>query len=202
MDKKGSMQINTSYLRWKRVLDITISFPLLVLTSPIIILFMILVLVESPGCPIYKQQRIGYKGKEFTIYKIRSMRNDAEKNGAQWAEKKDPRITRIGSFIRKTRIDELPQLITVLKGDMSLIGPRPERKIFIEEFKKDIPNFEDRLFVPPGLSGWAQVNGGYEITPKEKFHLDLVYIENFGFKIDFIILLKTIKVVFTGNGAR
>lgn len=202
MDKKGSMQINTNYLLWKRILDIVVSFPLLVFTSPIIIIFMVLVRFESPGCPIYKQQRIGYKGKEFTIYKIRSMRNDAEKNGAQWAEKKDPRITRIGSFIRKTRIDELPQLITVLKGDMSLIGPRPERKIFIEEFKKEIPNFEDRLLVPPGLSGWAQVNGGYEISPKEKFELDIVYIKNFGFKIDFFIFLKTIRVVFTGNGAR
>ena len=130
------------------------------------------------------------------------MRNNAEINGAQWADKNDKRITGIGKFIRKTRIDELPQLINVYKGEMSFIGPRPERKIFIDEFLKAIPDFNDRLLVKPGLTGWAQVNGGYEITPQEKLELDMYYIENRSFLLDLKIIFKTIKIIFTGEGAR
>jgi lipopolysaccharide/colanic/teichoic acid biosynthesis glycosyltransferase len=136
------------------------------------------------------------------IYKIRSMYLDAERNGAVWASDSDNRVTRIGLFIRKTRIDELPQLLNVIKGEMSLIGPRPERPIFYDEFEKEIPNFRDRLKVKPGLSGWAQVNGGYDLTPAKKLEYDLWYIDNISCKIDLIILLKTIGVIVSGNGAR
>ena len=130
------------------------------------------------------------------------MRMDAEKDGEKWAEVNDPRITKIGAFIRKTRIDELPQLFSVLKGDMSIIGPRPERPSFTAQFSKEIKGFSNRLLVKPGLTGLAQVNGGYDITPKEKLKYDLQYINNVTFFLEMKILLKTIKVVLTGEGAR
>ena len=122
--------------------------------------------------------------------------------GHKWASKNDTRITKVGRFIRKTRIDELPQIINVIKGEMSIIGPRPERPEFINEFLKDIPNFNERLAVRPGITGWAQVNGGYELTPKDKLVYDLFYINHESIKLDFLILLKTIKVMVTGNGSR
>src|SRR5699024_7760636 len=115
-------------------------------------------------------------------------------NGAKWALANDPRVTRVGKFIRKTRIDELPQVINIIKGDMSLVGPRPERPMFTAEFSKEIPGFTKRLSVKPGLTGWAQVNGGYDITPEEKLNLDLYYINNKSLKTDLSILFKTIKV--------
>lgn len=186
----------------KRIFDILFSIVIGITVFPIVFVFCILILIESPGSPIYQQKRVGLKGKEFTLYKLRSMRNNAEINGAQWADKNDKRITGIGKFIRKTRIDELPQLINVFKGEMSFIGPRPERKIFIDEFLKAIPDFNDRLLVKPGLTGWAQVNGGYEITPQEKLELDMYYIENQSFLLDLKIIFKTIKIIFTGEGAR
>jgi lipopolysaccharide/colanic/teichoic acid biosynthesis glycosyltransferase len=130
------------------------------------------------------------------------MKIDAEKSGAVWAQKQDPRVTRIGAFIRRTRIDELPQLFNVLKGDMSMIGPRPERPVFTEKFQNEIPGFTQRLAVKPGLSGWAQVNGGYDMTPKEKLIFDLYYIRNLTFTLELKIMLKTCKVVWTGDGAR
>ncbi len=116
--------------------------------------------------------------------------------------KNDPRITKIGLFIRKTRIDELPQLFNILKGEMSLVGPRPERPIFTEKFEREIPGFKTRLEVKPGLTGWAQVNGGYEITPKEKLKLDIYYINHASIILDFKIIIKTVRVVITGDGAR
>lgn len=130
------------------------------------------------------------------------MRQDAEKGGAKWAEVNDSRVTRVGAFIRKTRIDELPQFISVLKGDMSIIGPRPERPMFTEQFDKEIQGFKNRLLVKPGLTGLAQVSGGYDITPAEKLKYDLRYIENLSFLLEVKILLKTVKVVLTGEGAR
>lgn len=150
----------------------------------------------------YMQERVGKDGRLFRVVKLRSMVNDAEKNGAQWAEKDDPRVTRVGRFIRKTRIDELPQLINVLLGDMSIIGPRPERPKFVMEFNEQIPGFIERLCVKPGLTGWAQVNGGYDVKPAEKLALDLYYIENRSVKLDILIMIKTICVMFSGSGAR
>ncbi len=186
----------------KRILDLLFCTLALIVVVPIILFTCILVRLESKGYPIYSQERIGLNGLRFNVYKIRSMYIDAEKNGPQWAGKNDNRVTKIGNFIRKTRIDELPQIFNILKGEMSIVGPRPEREYFIEKFSRDIPNFRDRLLVIPGLTGYAQVNGGYNITPLEKLNLDLKYIENRGVIEDFKIMLKTVKVVLTGDGAR
>ncbi|EOA3407071.1 exopolysaccharide biosynthesis polyprenyl glycosylphosphotransferase [Enterococcus hirae] len=186
----------------KRVFDIVFSLIGLMPAIPIILVTSIVIILESPGNPFYLQKRLGLLGKEFKVIKLRSMFLDAEKNGAQWADKNDSRITRVGQFIRKTRIDELPQLVNVLIGDMSIIGPRPERKIFVDEFVKELPNFPKRMEVKPGLTGWAQINGGYDITPEEKLNLDLYYINNKSIMIDVTILLKTIQIVLTGDGAR
>ncbi|MEI2313487.1 sugar transferase [Bacillus nitratireducens] len=190
------------YLGNKYVLDVIFALLGLIILAPVILIFSLLIIVESPGSPFYLQERLGLHGKKFKVFKLRSMTNDAEKNGAKWAEKNDPRITKIGAFIRKTRIDELPQLFNILKGDMSLVGPRPERPMFTEKFEKEIPGFKKRLKVKPGLTGWAQVNGGYEITPKEKINLDVYYINNASIILDFRIIIKTVKVVITGDGAR
>lgn len=172
------------------------------MTLPLIVILGILIKLESEGPIFFRQERVGQHGKYFYVIKLRSMKDDAEKNGAQWAERDDPKVTKVGKFIRKTRIDELPQLWNVLKGDMSLIGPRPERPMFTAQFNNQIPVFVERLIVKPGLTGWAQVNGGYDITPREKLKYDLYYINNMNLLLDLKIILLTIKVVFTGNGAR
>ncbi|KXZ40580.1 exopolysaccharide biosynthesis polyprenyl glycosylphosphotransferase [Alkalithermobacter thermoalcaliphilus JW-YL-7 = DSM 7308] len=186
----------------KRAIDIVLSTIGIVIGIPIIFIFSILIVLETPGSPIYSQERVGKNGKKFTIYKLRSMYSDAEKNGAKWASKNDPRVTKVGSFIRKTRIDELPQLFNILKGDMSIVGPRPERPVFTYQFNEEIPGFINRLAVKPGLTGWAQVNGGYEMTPKEKLQADMYYIRNRSLMLDIYIILKTVKIIFTGEGAR
>ena len=195
---KGSILFDV----YQRFLDIILSVIGLLVGIPLMIIFGILIKIEDNGPITYKQERLGKGGKRFYIYKLRSMRTDAEKFGAQWAEKDDPRITKVGKFIRKTRIDEIPQLFNILKGDMSIIGPRPERPSFTEEFNQEIPGFIDRLAVKPGLTGWAQVNGGYEITPREKLIEDIYYIKNRSILLDLKILFKTVKVVLTGDGAR
>ncbi|XVE34042.1 sugar transferase [Wukongibacter baidiensis] len=186
----------------KRILDILLSIIGLVIGIPIIIVFGLAIKLETPGPTIYAQERVGKNGKHFTIYKLRSMYSDAEKKGAKWAAKNDPRITRIGSFIRKTRIDEIPQLINILKGDMSIVGPRPERPHFTIKFNEENPQFINRLVVKPGLTGWAQINGGYEMSPKEKWEADMYYIKNKNILLDILIIFKTIRVVLTGEGAR
>lgn len=195
---KGSLLFDI----YQRVLDIVLSVIGLLVGIPLMVIFGILIKIEDNGPITYKQERLGKGGKSFYIYKLRSMRTDAEKFGAQWAEKDDPRITKVGKFIRKTRIDEIPQLFNILKGDMSIIGPRPERPSFTEEFNEEIPGFINRLAVKPGLTGWAQVNGGYEITPEEKLIEDIYYIKNRSILLDLKILFKTVKVVLTGDGAR
>lgn len=204
IQKLSEQKVKTSaYLNFKRFLDIIISLVLLIPSSVLILIFGILVKLETPGKMFYSQERVGIMGKPIHITKLRSMFQDAEKkSGAMWAKKNDARVTKVGSFIRKTRIDELPQLFSVLKGDLSLIGPRPERPMFTEEFSKDIPGFEQRLRITPGLSGWAQVNGGYDATPSEKLVDDLYYIDHVSPWMDFKILWMTIKVVLTGHGAR
>lgn len=186
----------------KRFLDIFLCLIGCVIGIPIVIITCICVILESKGNPIYSQDRLGKKGQVFKIYKIRSMRTDAERNGPKWADKNDNRLTKVGKFIRKTRIDELPQLFNILKGDMNIVGPRPERPIFTCEFEKEIPGFINRLQVKPGLTGLAQVNGGYDITPKEKLRYDLEYIEDRNLLIDFKIIFKTVLIVFTHEGAR
>lgn len=190
------------YENIKSSIEFIFSLLLLVIAVPICILACIAIYVELRVNPIYTQKRVGLNGRVFKIYKLRSMYIDAEKDGPKWASENDERITKIGRIIRKTRIDELPQLVNILKRDMSFIGPRPERPEFIKEFIKYIPDFNDRLLVKPGITGWAQVNGGYSLTPKEKLEFDKYYIKNRGFKLDLLILIKTIIVIFTRHGAR
>lgn len=191
-----------AYEIYKRLADIIISIIGLVFGLPIVIVFGIAVVLETKGPAIYTQTRMGRHGKLFKIYKLRSMFFDAEKQGAKWAEKNDSRVTGVGRIIRRTRIDEIPQLFNVLKGDMSIIGPRPERSSITAKLSSKIPGFTNRLKVKPGLTGWAQVNGGYDITSEEKYKLDMYYIENRCIKMDLLIILKTIKVIVTGEGAR
>lgn len=195
--------VQNKYLLFKRIFDIVFATLLLIPSSVIILIFMVLVKLETPGKCFYTQRRVGLMGKTIRITKLRSMYSDAEsKSGAIWAKKNDDRITKVGHFMRKTRIDELPQLWAVIKGDMSLIGPRPERPNFTLEFSKTVPGFQNRLRIKPGLSGWAQINGGYDISPAQKFELDKYYINNISVFLDVQITFKTIKVVFTGHGAR
>ena len=157
---------------------------------------------ESPGPVIYAQRRVGKNGKIFNVYKFRSMYTDAEARGARWAAGDDPRVTPFGKFMREKRIDEIPQFWNIVKGDMSLIGPRPERPAFCQEFEKRIHGWGYRTLVRPGLSGLAQVTGGYDLLPKEKVVLDLEYIEHRSIVMDLKIILKTLGVVITGEGAR
>lgn len=190
------------YYGFKRFMDLLLCMIGLVVALPIMVITGIAIKLDSEGPILYKQKRMGKDGKIFTIYKLRSMYIDAEEKGVKWAEENDPRITRVGKFIRKMRIDELPQLFNIIKGDMSIVGPRPERPIFTYEFNDKIPGFINRLQVKPGLTGWAQINGGYDITPKEKWELDMYYIENQSIFMDIKILFKTVAIVFTGDGAR
>lgn len=190
------------YLAVKRLSDIVCAIlGMLILVIPMAVIALIIVL-DSPGDPIFKQERLGLNGKPFTIYKFRSMCLDAERDGPRWADIEDERCTRFGAFLRKTRLDELPQLWNILKGDMSFVGPRPERACFYEEFEKYIIGFSNRMAVIPGLTGYAQVNGGYELRPEEKIIYDMEYIENRSVKMDLTCILKTFGVVFSGNGAR
>lgn len=190
------------YRKFKRMVGLLISIFLLILIIPICLIACFFIVIESSGNPIYVQERVGLNGRKFMMYKLRSMYLDAEKNGHQWAIKNDHRITKVGKFIRRTRIDEFPQIINIIKGEMSFIGPRPERPEFVSEFLNYIPDFNDRLAIPPGITGWAQVNGGYDLTPYEKLKYDKYYIEHECFQLDSLILFKTIKVIFTGHGSR
>lgn len=195
-------QIHQPYLIFKRFLDVVFSVIILLITAPIMLIAMFFILVDSPGGVFFSQERVGLMGRNFKVYKLRSMRQDAEASGAQWAKVNDNRVTRVGSFLRRTRIDELPQLWNVLVGDMSLIGPRPERPVFTSQFVLEVPGFEQRLRVKPGLSGLAQIHGGYNITPAQKLRIDLFYCAGISFIADFKIFFGTIKTIFTGEGAR
>ena len=188
----------------KRLFDIVSSTLLLVLLSPVMVLAMLAIRLDSPGPVIYRQPRVGAGGKVFMCMKFRSMCTDAEKDGvARWATKGDPRITAVGSFIRKTRIDELPQLISVLIGEMSLVGPRPERPSFVDQLKASIPFYELRHSVKPGVTGWAQVRYHYGATfedARRKHQFDLYYVKNNSLLLDILVLIETVSVVLFREG--
>ncbi|MFJ5714122.1 sugar transferase [Neobacillus sp. NPDC093127] len=190
------------YFFIKQSIDSFFSLCSLIILFPLLITVAIFIKLDSPGPIFYKQERIGLNGKPFFILKFRSMKIDAEKNGPQWANQNDSRITSVGYYLRKYRIDEIPQFLNILRGEMSIIGPRPERSIFIKHFEKNVPDFRKRLQVKPGITGWAQINGGYEIEPKEKLELDLYYIYNFSILLDCKIILKSIPVILFAKGWR
>ena len=201
----GSLLPPAGYMLVKRLLDILCVLAVLPFALPLMLLTAIAIRLESAGNVLFVQNRVGQGGREFKIYKFRSMRTDSEQNGAQLAQVGDSRITRVGSFIRKTRLDELPQFFNILKGDMSLIGPRPEQKVFVEQFEKSIPFYQYRHIVKPGLSGWAQVTQGYAGNTDEtqvKIEHDFYYIKHFSFSLDVLIMFKTVKIILTGFGAR
>lgn len=191
---------------FKRCSDIVLSALGLLLAAPLFPVIALLIKLESPGPLFFSQVRVGCREKPFKLYKFRSMAQDAEKSsGAVWAQKNDPRITRIGHFLRNSRIDEIPQLYNVLKGNMSFIGPRPERPEFVEKLKNVIPYYSKRHFIKPGLTGWAQVKYPYGASIEdavEKLRYDLYYIEHFSMFLDSLILFETIKVVLFGRGGR
>lgn len=192
-----------SKLIGKRICDIIFGTLFGIISLPIIAIFAILIKLTSKGPVFFKQQRVGYMGQPITIVKLRSMRNDAEKKtGAVWAKKNDPRVTSVGRFMRKTRVDELPQFWSIIKGDMSLVGPRPERFVLTEQFSEKWPDFPKRLRIIPGLTGYAQIHGGYDLRPNEKCKLDNYYIDHYSLGLDFKIALKTFRIIFTGDGAR
>jgi exopolysaccharide biosynthesis polyprenyl glycosylphosphotransferase len=190
--------------RLKRLFDITVSIFLLILTLPLLLLACLLIFLESPGPVVYRQVRTGKGGEDFVIYKLRSMVLNAEAPGqAQWAQEKDHRVLRSGRFFRKTRIDELPQLLNILRGQMSFVGPRPERPEFNRDLEKQIPFYDMRHLIQPGLTGWAQVMYPYGASvedAREKLQYDLYYIKNHSPLLDFQILVRTVRVVFLGGG--
>lgn len=186
----------------KRIFDIFFCLFLLIPASIIILILSILIVIESPGSPIFTQVRVGLNGQLFIVHKMRSMKKNAEANGQKWAEKNDPRITRIGRFIRKVRLDELPQIYDILLGHMSLIGPRPEVPLLTRQFEQQHPGFVTRLLVRPGLTGLAQVKGGYDINAYEKWQIDCEYIQKRNWKLDLKILGWTILTILTREGAR
>ena len=186
----------------KRVFDVVSCGAALILLSPLILLAAGIVKLDSSGPVFYSQERLGKNGKPFMLYKFRSMRVDAEAEGAQWASDNDPRVTRVGAILRKSRFDEIPQFWNVVKGDMSLIGPRPERAVFYHEFEKYIHGFHQRLLVKPGITGLAQVSGGYDLKPAEKILYDIDYIKNQSVMMDLTVIIKTFGVLFSHKGAR
>ena len=189
----------------KRAFDVFVSLVVLVLTVPLILLFALLVKLESKGPALYRQKRVGLFGQHFEVIKLRSMRQDAEVDGAKWAQKDDPRITRIGRFIRTVRIDELPQLWSVLKGEMSFVGPRPERPQFVTELEEQLPFYAERHMVKPGITGWAQINYPYGASiedSRKKLEYDLYYAKNYSPFLDVLILLQTARVILWPDGAR
>lgn len=189
----------------KRAFDVLAAVLLIVFFSWLLLLTAILIRLDSPGPALYRQRRVGKDGQVFEIFKFRSMRIDAEKNGAQWASSDDDRITRVGRFIRRTRIDEIPQAFNILKGEMSFVGPRPERPEFVAQLETAIPHYHDRHVVKPGITGWAQVRHEYTASvegARDKLCYDLFYVKHFSLLLDFLIVLMTVRVAVLGIGSR
>jgi len=187
----------------KRLIDVTVAAVALLAGLPIWLLVAVAIKIETPGPVLYKQERVGKDGEHFNIIKFRSMVADAERAGPQWAHKRDPRITRIGWLLRKLHLDEIPQLWNVLAGHMSLVGPRPERPMFVDELSREIPLYPRRLKVRPGITGWAQVKHKYDESiddVRKKVKYDLFYIENMSLRMDMKILFNTVSHIFLGKG--
>ncbi len=201
-EKLGTLPPRRAYRFWKRVFDFAFSLILLIVLLLPILLLLLIVWIDTKASPLYLQTRLGLNEKPFTLLKIRSMRVDAEENGVQWAATDDPRVTRIGRLLRATRMDELPQLWNILIGQMSFVGPRPERPEFYDAFDTYIDGFRQRMLVKPGLTGHAQVNGGYELLPEEKIVYDLEYIKKRSFVFDLKCIWRTFAVIFTKEGAK
>ena len=204
-DVSGSRRDTVWYEVSRRALDVTGSLLLLAFALPLLLLVAFLIKVDSTGPMLYRQSRVGLHGRIFTMLKFRSMRVDAEVAGPCWATDRDPRMTRIGAFIRATRLDEVPQLLNVLRGEMSLVGPRPERPHFVQQLAAIIPRYNERTDVLPGITGWAQINYPYGASVEDaraKLAFDLFYINNRALLLDLRILLRTIPVVLLRIGAR
>ncbi len=190
----------------KRLVELLLSIVMLVSLSPLILLVAVAIKLDSRGPVLFSQERVGEQGKIYNLYKFRSMQSDAEKeSGPVWASHNDPRITRVGKIIRKLRIDELPQLWNVFKGDMGFVGPRPERPVFVEKLEKTIPYYKERFSVRPGVTGWAQIKypyGASEEDAREKLKYDLYYIKNMSLVMDLMVIFHTAKIVLLGRGSR
>lgn len=203
IESLGKVPKKPVYSFIKRCFDIVCSFFGLIICFIPMLLIAVAIKITSPGRVFYAQERLGLNGEKFMLVKFRTMRSDAEKEGAQWSQgESDNRITPIGAVLRKTRIDELPQLWLCLTGKLSLIGPRPEREVFYKEFEKHVHGFSERLKVKPGLTGLAQVSGGYDLRPEEKVLYDVEYIKKRSIFLDIKILFKTVGVVFSHDGAK
>lgn len=192
-------------MRMKRIVDVTIALCSLVVTAPLLLIVAALIKLDSPGPVFYRQSRVGLNSRPFMIIKFRSMAKDAERAGPRWAQHNDHRISRVGRWLRKARIDEIPQFINVLRGEMSVVGPRPERPVFVEQLREQIPYYDIRHTVRPGITGWAQVMFGYAASQEDshlKFQYDLYYIKNLSLWLDLKTLSKTIRVLIKGEGAR
>lgn len=195
-------KMSVGYAFVKRLADIAVAVLVAVLGILPMAIIALCIKLDSKGPVIFKQERLGKDGKSFTMYKFRSMYTDAEAEGPRWADRDDDRCTKVGCFLRKTRLDELPQFWNILKGEMSLVGPRPERAYFYDEFETYIHGFRNRLVVRPGLTGWAQVSGGYDLLPEEKIIYDMEYIANMSIRMDLRCAVRTVRLVFTHEGAR
>ncbi len=189
----------------KRAFDLLVAGALLLLAGPLMLLLVVLIRLDSKGPAFYRQERVGRNGEPYALWKLRSMRLDAEKNGAVWAQARDERVTRVGRFIRKTRMDEIPQVFNVLRGDMSFVGPRPERSVFIEIISRDVPYYTLREGVKPGITGWAQIRYPYGASVEDgrnKLEFDLYYVKNGTLFLDLAIIFHTVRHVLLGRGAR
>ncbi|MEW6246161.1 MAG: TIGR03013 family XrtA/PEP-CTERM system glycosyltransferase [Nitrospirota bacterium] len=189
----------------KRLIDIVVSIAGLLTLAPLMFVVALLIKLDSPGPIFYRQMRVGLRGHPYMMWKFRSMSQDAEKHGPRWADANDPRISRVGRWLRKLRIDEFPQLINVLKGEMSLVGPRPERPIFVQELRSIIPYYDLRHTVRPGITGWAQTRFRYGASAEDahtKLQYDLYYVKNLSLRLDALVLVQTVRVMLRGEGAR